>query len=126
MKGGTLFLGIREAKFLYQNDISDPFIRVTVDSQKHQTKTVLNAGKNPFWKDTLKFKISKTQASNPDKVSVFFEAFNQPSETSELLLGQSIHALSKIVNKGQHSVTLNMTDKKNKAIGSLQVDMEYM
>lgn len=75
--GGVIFIAVKEAKFFYKSEVQlDPFIRVTIGNEKHKTKTSINGGVNPKWKDTLKFKISKSQASSPERVSLLFEAYN--------------------------------------------------
>jgi len=126
MSSGTLHVHVVEAKFLIQGDYKmDPFMRVTLDKDKQQTKTLLNGGKNPKWREILKFKLTPSQLSRIDSMTLQFEAYDAQSDTAELFLGSALFSLSKLKNKPVQSANLEIHDKMNRMIGALQVEFDY-
>jgi Ca2+-dependent lipid-binding protein len=126
MNSGTLSIHVVEAKFTFASDYKmDPFVRVTIDKDRQQTKTLLNGGKNPKWREILRFKITPSQISRIDSMIIQFEAFDAQSDTAELFLGKALYSLSKIKNKGSQTSLLEIQDKSNKVVGSLHVELDF-
>lgn len=123
MNSSTLIIIIKKAEFVNVGDNLDPFVRVSIEKERQQTK-VLIKDKNPTWNETLKFKISNNQISKADNVNILIEAMSAHSDIMEYHIGKNVHLLSKILNKPSHLVSLDLIDKSYKFVGTIQAEFE--
>jgi N-acyl-D-aspartate/D-glutamate deacylase len=99
-------------------------VRITIEKDRQQTKPLLNSGKNPKWKEMLRFKLNSQQLSKADQITINFEAYDMQSDTAESFIGKSFHQLAKVKNKPLHSVNLDIMDRAGKQIGTLALEFE--
>ncbi len=116
---GTLFVNCKTAKLFRDTEFfgkMDPYVKCIFGTEQKKTKTHQNAGKNPRWEETLKFKVNKES-------EIKFVIMDE-DVTSDDHVGDAVYFLDDVFKKG----TLNETIKlqyKGKIAGHLEVELQF-
>lgn len=102
----------------------DPMVKVTIGGDSQKTQTAYNTGKNPTWKDVLTFRLSSQQVTFPEQVVVTFEAFDEDGKNKFELLGSAVMKLSQAKTRPGDINTIQLLDKRNKPVGTIDVEFE--
>lgn len=122
----TLIIRPRSGTFTKDFDIigkMDPFVRITVGKEVLRTETAYGQSKNPVWKTHLSFKLTPQQIEQPNTVTILLETFDEDPGSNEFI-GSANYKLSDVANRSSEAMTVPIFDKKNKSVGSLEVEFE--
>ncbi|CDW85876.1 xyppx repeat family protein [Stylonychia lemnae] len=117
---GTLFIKCKDARLTHDTETfgkMDPFVKITIHQQEMQTKTHRNAGKNPRWEETLKFKLQGFEEEL--KLAVYDEDM-----TKNDLVGDTIFFLDEVKSKGKFTEAVKIA-YKGKEAGVVNIEFEF-
>ena len=95
----------------------DPYVVFKIGHQKQRTKTHNSGGKNPAWKDLLKFKVT-TKDSNCEIIVM------DEDVTSDDTVGTTTIFLDDIFKKGKSTEWIKISHK-GKECGQVNIEFEF-
>ncbi|GMH69721.1 hypothetical protein TrLO_g11261 [Triparma laevis f. longispina] len=97
---------------------ADPYAKLKIGSQEHQTKPHVQGGKNPVWNQEFEFQISTEKEMEVD-------IFDKEQVGSDKFMGRAKVGIMDWIAMGNFQGDIPILDKADKEIGKINVNVKF-